>query len=218
MRTTSCVRSLTIREPPFQPSGMSCQSERGMLHEVTCNLQVDTFISGAEALHSDAWPGATTSTARWRTPSTSSASAGRCSSSASSSRTTSSATRISTRDSPGCGTNILAARLKTLESGRRRPPQAARPAGSLVGLRADGVRRGASARCCTCSRTGARDRSVRRRRSGDLEPGWLSGALRIALPLERRAGPDRVPDRRRRRLGVDGREIVEGAGRRRPRR
>jgi DNA-binding HxlR family transcriptional regulator len=82
---------------------------------------------------------------------------------------------------PGCGTNILAARLKTLEQGgvvRRRKLDP--PAGSWV---YELTEYGAGLRevLHVLAHWGAR--SLRPPAvSGDLEPGWLRGALRIALP------------------------------------
>ncbi len=82
---------------------------------------------------------------------------------------------------PGCGTNILAARLKTLEQGgvvRRRKLDP--PAGSWV---YELTEYGAGLRevLHVLAHWGAR--SLRPPVvSGDLEPGWLRGALRIALP------------------------------------
>ena len=100
---------------------------------------------------------------------------------------------------PGCGTNILAARLKTLEQGGS-SAASARPAGSVVGLRADGVRRGtprSTARARALGRTIARPAArVRRPREG-LAPG--RAAHRASSTA---TGRDRVPDRRRRRVVV----------------
>lgn len=81
----------------------------------------------------------------------------------------------------GCGTNILAARLKTLEQGgvvRRRKLEP--PAGSWVyELTEYGL--GLREVLHVLAHWGAR--SLRPpARTGDLEPGWLHGALRIALP------------------------------------
>jgi DNA-binding HxlR family transcriptional regulator len=81
----------------------------------------------------------------------------------------------------GCGTNILAARLKTLEQGgvvRRR--QLDPPAASWV---YELTEYGAGLRevLHVLAHWGAR--SLRPPGvTGDLEPGWLHGALRIALP------------------------------------
>jgi DNA-binding HxlR family transcriptional regulator len=107
----------------------------------------------------------------------------------------------------GCGTNILAARLKALEQGgvvRRRRLEA--PAASWVyelteygtGLR-DVLH--------VLAHWGARSLGPPAP-TGDLAEGWLAGALCIALPptdarIEFRIG-DEV-------AGVDGREIVEGS-------
>jgi DNA-binding HxlR family transcriptional regulator len=84
----------------------------------------------------------------------------------------------------GCGTNILAARLKTLEQGgvirrRRLDPPAASWVYELTEY-------GAGLRDVlhVLAHWGAR--SLRPpAASGDLEPGWLHGALRIALPAAR---------------------------------
>jgi len=82
----------------------------------------------------------------------------------------------------GCGTNILAARLKALEQGgvvRRR--QLDPPAASWVYELTD---YGAGLRDVlhVLAHWGAR--SLRPpAASGELEPGWLPGALRIALPF-----------------------------------
>lgn len=90
---------------------------------------------------------------------------------------------------PGCGTNILAARLKTLEQGgviRRRKLDP--PAGSWV---YELTQYGSGLRevLHVLAHWGAR--SLRPpERTGDLEPGWLHGALRIALPAA--AGPRRL--------------------------
>jgi DNA-binding HxlR family transcriptional regulator len=81
----------------------------------------------------------------------------------------------------GCGTNILAARLKTLEQGgvirrRRLDPPAASWVYELSEYGA-GLREVLH----VLAHWGAR--SLRPpAQTGDLEPGWLHGALRIALP------------------------------------
>ena len=81
----------------------------------------------------------------------------------------------------GCGTNILAARLKTLERGgvvRRR--QLDPPAASWV-YELTEYGKGLREVLHVLAHWGARSLgppSV----TGDLEPGWLHGALRIALP------------------------------------
>ena len=81
----------------------------------------------------------------------------------------------------GCGTNILAARLKALEQGgvvrrRRLDPPAASWVYELTEY-GEGLRDVLH----VLAHWGAR--SLRRpAASGDLEPGWLPGALRIALP------------------------------------
>lgn len=88
----------------------------------------------------------------------------------------------------GCGTNILAARLKVLERGgvvRRRRLDA--PAASWVyELTAYGE--GLRAVLHVLAHWGARSLGPPAM-TGDLEPGWLPGALRIALPAE---GCDKV--------------------------
>jgi DNA-binding HxlR family transcriptional regulator len=106
----------------------------------------------------------------------------------------------------GCGTNILAARLKTLEQGgvvqrRRLDPPAASWVYELTeygtGLR-DVLH--------VLAHWGARSLGPPAPK-GDLAEGWLAGALCIALPptdarIEFRIGDEIA--------GVDGREIVEG--------
>jgi DNA-binding HxlR family transcriptional regulator len=90
---------------------------------------------------------------------------------------------------PGCGTNILAARLKTLEQGgvvRRRKLDP--PAGSWV-YELTEYGSGLREVLHVLAHWGAR--SLRPpARTGDLEPGWLHGALRIALPAA--VGPRRL--------------------------
>jgi len=82
---------------------------------------------------------------------------------------------------PGCGTNILAARLKTLEQGgvvRRRKLDP--PAGSWV-YELTEYGSGLREVLHVLAHWGAR--SLRQpAMTGDLEAGWLHGALRIALP------------------------------------
>jgi DNA-binding HxlR family transcriptional regulator len=107
----------------------------------------------------------------------------------------------------GCGTNILAARLKALEQGgvvrrcRLDPPAAS----WVYELTEYG--KGLRAVLHVLAHWGAR--SLRPPAvSGDLEPGWLHGALRIALPsvdarLEFRIG-DEV-------ASVERDEVVDGA-------
>ena len=98
----------------------------------------------------------------------------------------------------GCGTNILAARLKTLEQGgvvRRR--QLDPPAASWV-YELTEYGKGLREVLHVLAHWGARSLGPPAA-SGDLEPGWLPGALRIALPLDTDR-PDRVPDRRRDRV------------------
>jgi DNA-binding HxlR family transcriptional regulator len=80
----------------------------------------------------------------------------------------------------GCGTNILAARLKSLEQGgvirrRRLEPPAASWVYELTEYGA-GLREVLH----VLAHWGAR--SLHPPALGDLEPGWLHGALRIALP------------------------------------
>jgi DNA-binding HxlR family transcriptional regulator len=82
---------------------------------------------------------------------------------------------------PGCGTNILAARLKDLERGgvvrrRRLPPPAASTVYELTGY-GEGLR----AVMHQLAHWGARSLGPPSR-TDVLEPGWLAGALRIALP------------------------------------
>ena len=83
----------------------------------------------------------------------------------------------------GCGTNILAARLKTLEQGgvvRRR--QLEPPAASWV-YELTEYGKGLREVLHVLAHWGARSLGPPSAK-GDLEPGWLPGALRIALPLE----------------------------------
>ena len=80
----------------------------------------------------------------------------------------------------GCGTNILAARLKDLERGgvvrrRRLPPPAASTVYELTEY-GEGLRPVMH----QLAHWGAR--SLGPPATEDLEPGWLAGALRIALP------------------------------------
>ena len=87
----------------------------------------------------------------------------------------------------GCGTNILAARLKTLEQGevvRRR--QLEPPAASWV-YELTEYGKGLREVLHVLAHWGARSLGPPARR-GDLDPGWLPGALRIALPLETTCG------------------------------
>jgi DNA-binding HxlR family transcriptional regulator len=107
----------------------------------------------------------------------------------------------------GCGTNILAARLKALEEGgvvRRRRLEP--PAASWV-YELTEYGKGLREVLHVLAHWGAR--SLRPPAvTGDLEPGWLHGALRIALPstdarLEFRIG-DEV-------ASVEGDEVVDGA-------
>ena len=108
----------------------------------------------------------------------------------------------------GCGTNILAARLKALEQGgvvrrRRLDPPAASWVYELteygVGLRAV---------LHVLAHWGARSLGPPTS-TGDVQPGWLPGALRIALPtnvdgrIQFRIGDELA--------GIAGEEIVVGA-------
>jgi DNA-binding HxlR family transcriptional regulator len=81
----------------------------------------------------------------------------------------------------GCGTNILAARLKDLERGgvvrrRRLPPPAASTVYELTEY-GEGLR----SVMHELAHWGARSLGPPTR-ADELEPGWLTGALRIALP------------------------------------
>jgi DNA-binding HxlR family transcriptional regulator len=81
----------------------------------------------------------------------------------------------------GCGTNILAARLKDLERGgvlrrRRLPPPAASTVYELTEY-GEGLRPVMH----ELAHWGARSLGPPAR-ADELEPGWLAGALRIALP------------------------------------
>ena len=95
-------------------------------------------------------------------------------------------------------------------AGRRRPPPASSIRPRHPGSTSSPSTARGSARCSTSSRTGARGRSAHPPTTGDLEPGWLPGALRIALPVEHGTRPDRVPDRRRGRRPWSTDEIVRG--------
>ena len=107
----------------------------------------------------------------------------------------------------GCGTNILAARLKTLEQGgvvRRR--QLEPPAASWV-YELTQYGKGLREVLHVLAHWGARSLGPPSP-SGDLEAGWLPGALRIALPhtdgrIEFRIGGEIA--------SVTDREIVRGA-------
>jgi DNA-binding HxlR family transcriptional regulator len=108
----------------------------------------------------------------------------------------------------GCGTNILAARLKTLEQGgvvrrRRLPPPAASWVYELTEY-GEGLREVLH----VLAHWGARSLGPPVARD-DLEAGWLHGALRIALPsdcsrarLEFRIGEEHA--------SVVGNTVVEG--------
>ncbi len=102
----------------------------------------------------------------------------------------------------GCGTNILAARLKQLEAGgvitrRRLPPPAAATVYELteygLGLRAV---------MHQLAHWGARMMPVPT--SGDLEPGWLHGALPMAFP------PTAPASRVEFRIGDEVASLVDG--------
>ena len=108
----------------------------------------------------------------------------------------------------GCGTNILAARLKALEHGgvvrrRRLDP----PAASWV-YELTEYGKGLRSVLHVLAHWGARSLGPPARRE-DLDPGWLPGALRIALPpsvdarIEFRIGVELA--------GVAGDEIIAGA-------
>ena len=110
---------------------------------------------------------------------------------------------------PGCGTNILAARLKTLEQGgvvrrHRLDP----PAASWV-YELTEYGKGLREVLHVLAHWGARSLGPPAER-GDLEAGWLAGALRIALPLEHVRGriEFRIGDEI---ASVADREIVRGA-------
>lgn len=108
----------------------------------------------------------------------------------------------------GCGTNILAARLRALEKGgvvRRR--QLDPPAASWVyELTEYGV--GLRDVLHVLAHWGARSLGPPTA-VGDLEPGWLPGALRIALPA---AGSARIEFRIGDEIAsVDGERVVHGA-------
>ena len=109
----------------------------------------------------------------------------------------------------GCGTNILAARLKTLEQGgvvRRR--QLDPPAASWV-YELTEYGKGLREVLHVLAHWGARSLGPPAAK-GDLEPGWLPGALRIALPLEHTRG--RIEFRIAGEVaGVANREVLLGA-------
>ena len=94
----------------------------------------------------------------------------------------------------GCGTNILAARLKTLEQGGVvRRTQLEPPAASWV-YELTEYGKGLREVLHVLAHWGAQ--SLRPpAMTGDLEPGWLPGALRIALPATCTQRADRVPHR-----------------------
>jgi DNA-binding HxlR family transcriptional regulator len=107
----------------------------------------------------------------------------------------------------GCGTNILAARLKALEQGgvlRRR--RLGPPAASWV-YELTEYGQGLRAVLHVLGHWGARSLGPPARRD-DLDPGWLPGALRIALPpsvdarIEFRIGEELA--------GVAGEEVTPG--------
>ena len=104
----------------------------------------------------------------------------------------------------GCGTNILAARLKALEQGgvirrRRLDPPAASWVYELTEYGA-GLREVLHVLAHWGARS-LRPPAVK----GDLAPGWLHGALRIALPAAR--GPRRIEFR----IGDDVASVVDDA-------
>jgi DNA-binding HxlR family transcriptional regulator len=109
----------------------------------------------------------------------------------------------------GCGTNILAARLKALEAGgvvsrRRLDPPAASWVYELTAY-GEGLRAVLHVLAHWGAQSLGPPASV-----GDLEPGWLPGALRIALP------PDTQPLRIEFRIGdelaaTSGDGVVSGA-------
>ena len=103
----------------------------------------------------------------------------------------------------GCGTNILAARLKSLEQGgvirrRRLDPPAASWVYELTEY-GSGLREVLH----VLAHWGAR--SLRPPAVTDLEPGWLHGALRIALPAAR--GERRIEFR----IGAEVASVVDDA-------
>jgi DNA-binding HxlR family transcriptional regulator len=103
----------------------------------------------------------------------------------------------------GCGTNILAARLKTLEHGgvvrrRRLDP----PAASWVYELTD-YGKGLREVLHVLAHWGARSLGPPSSLD-DLEPGWLPGALRIALPAS--CGPSRIEFR----IGDERAALVDG--------
>ena len=109
----------------------------------------------------------------------------------------------------GCGTNILAARLKALEHGgvvrrRRLDP----PAASWV-YELTEYGKGLRDVLHVLAHWGARSLGPPTSLD-DLEPGWLRGALRIALPANCGPGRHRVPHRRRDRIGGRRRDSSKG--------
>jgi DNA-binding HxlR family transcriptional regulator len=109
----------------------------------------------------------------------------------------------------GCGTNILASRLKALEQGgvvrrRRLDPPAASWVYELTEY-GEGLR----AVLHVLAHWGAHSLGPPAT-SGDLTAGWLPGALRVALPLESPIGriEFRVGDEV---AGVDGNRVVCGS-------
>lgn len=109
----------------------------------------------------------------------------------------------------GCGTNILAARLKTLERGGVvRRLQLDPPAASWV-YELTEYGRGLREVLHVLAHWGAQSLGPPAPR-GDLEPGWLPGALRIALPLRDTSSriEFRIDDEV---AAVVGHEILSGA-------
>ena len=111
----------------------------------------------------------------------------------------------------GCGTNILAARLKALEQGgvvrrRRLDPPAASWVYELTEYGA-GLRDVLHVLAHWGARSLAPPASL-----GDLEPGWLPGAMRIALPAS--CAPGRIEFRIGDELAslVDGVVVAEAVG------
>ena len=94
----------------------------------------------------------------------------------------------------GCGTNILAARLKTLEQGgvvRRKQLDPPPPPGSTSSPNTAGV----CARCSTSSRTGERAHSVRRRRPATSNRGgWPAHCESLSRPRARARIEFRIGD------------------------
>jgi DNA-binding HxlR family transcriptional regulator len=103
----------------------------------------------------------------------------------------------------GCGTNILAARLKTLEQGGVvRRLQLDPPAASWV-YELTEYGKGLREVLHVLAHWGARSLGPPTSLD-DLEPGWLPGALRIALPSS--CGPSRIGFR----IGDERASLVDG--------